>query len=181
MRTLKIDMSELESAMGNSFLELRYYLDAETGAVLMVTDAARDAMEEICEEIDEGDDQLADARFRELLTASNRQDWEQAGILAAYQIEYRSCDRYLPVPKQDSHTGYEDMEDFIYTARDERLQAKLRRAISGRGAFRYFKDVLSDYPAEREHWFTFSHDQERKRMLEWLESEGIAPSAEPGR
>jgi hypothetical protein len=72
------------------------------------------------------------------------------------------------------------MEEFIYTVRDERLAAKLQRAISGKGAFRYFKDVLSDYPAERERWFAFRDQRERRRMLEWLESEGIALAAEPG-
>jgi len=45
------------------------------------------------------------------------------------------------------------MEAFIATMRNRRLQERLERAISGRGAFRYFKDVLLDYPAERECWF----------------------------
>jgi hypothetical protein len=137
-------------------------------------------MEEICEEIDDEDDQAAEARFKELLSASEVLDWQHEGILAAYLVEYGDPDRYRPVPGSDSRSGYEDMEEFIYTVRDERLAARLQRAIGGKGAFRYFKDVLSDYPAERERWFAFRDQRERRRMLEWLESEGIALAAEPG-
>ena len=67
------------------------------------------------------------------------------------------------------------MEAFIATVRNPRLQEQLERAISGRGAFRYLKDVLSDYPSERERWFQFKQDRLRQRMLDWLESEGISP------
>jgi hypothetical protein len=46
-------------------------------------------------------------------------------------------------------------------------------AIRGRGAFRRFKDLLFDYPRERERWFTFQDEQIRQRVLDWLASRGI--------
>jgi hypothetical protein len=46
---------------------------------------------------------------------------------------------------------------------------------SGRGAFRYFKDVLLDYPAERERWFQFKRERLQQRILDWLEAHGITP------
>ena len=48
-------------------------------------------------------------------------------------------------------------------------------ARCGRGAFRHFKDVLLDYPDERERWFKFKNARVRERILEWLESEGVEP------
>jgi hypothetical protein len=67
------------------------------------------------------------------------------------------------------------MEAFIVTVHNPRLQEQLERAISGQGAFRYFKDALLDYPTERERWFQFKQDRLHQRMLDWLEELGITP------
>jgi len=56
---------------------------------------------------------------------------------------------------------------------NRRLQERLERAISGRGAFRYFKDVLLDYPVERERWFQIKRERLQQRILDWLEAYGI--------
>jgi Uncharacterised protein family (UPF0158) len=45
----------------------------------------------------------------------------------------------------------------------------------GHGAFRYFKDVLLDYPVERERWFQFKQQRLNQRILDWLEVSGITP------
>jgi len=74
-----------------------------------------------------------------------------------------------------SWEGYNDMEDFIVTVESEELAGKLSRAIKGRGAFRYFKDVLHDYPDEQARWFEFRDSRERERTLEWLAGVGIEP------
>ena len=42
-------------------------------------------------------------------------------------------------------------------------------AINGKGAFRRFKDVLLNYPEERERWFQFKDDKTEERALEWLD------------
>jgi len=67
------------------------------------------------------------------------------------------------------------MEEFIATVADWRLRNRLERAIGGRGAFRYFRDVLADYPTERERWFAFKDARVRERVLDWLAEEGIEP------
>lgn len=67
------------------------------------------------------------------------------------------------------------MAEFITTVRSPRLQERLERAIRGRGAFRHFKDVLLDFPTERERWFQFKHEQLHQRILDWLEAEEITP------
>ena len=45
----------------------------------------------------------------------------------------------------------------------------LEVAINGKGAFRRFKDVLLNYPEERERWFQFKDDRMKERALEWLD------------
>ncbi len=77
-------------------------------------------------------------------------------------------DRYERIPKADPHEGYEDTLDFIATVKDERLAELLEVAINGKGAFRRFKDVLLNYPEERERWFQFKDDRIQERTLEWL-------------
>jgi len=78
-------------------------------------------------------------------------------------------DRYERIPKAESHEGYDDMQDFIATVKDERLSELLEVAINGKGAFRRFKDVLLNYPEERERWFQYRDDRTQERALEWLD------------
>lgn len=153
MRQLKVDWVELDIAFENSSWEMHHYLDLETGAVVMVTD-------EIACYLDEPPDY-------ELF------GWMQEALQEAQQIEEERGTRYIKIPQADSHEGYRDMERFIATVRDRRLQNRLWRAIQGRGAFRYFKDVLAEHPAERERWFTFKDRCVHERVVGWLESEGI--------
>ncbi len=89
------------------------------------------------------------------------------------EAEYEG--RYIPIPQMESYEGYNDMVDFIDTVPNPRLRSRLERAIHGRGAFRYFKDVLMDYPKERERWFQFRDECMHRRVMDWLEAEGIEP------
>ena len=54
----------------------------------------------------------------------------------------------------------------------------LEVAINGKGAFRRFKDVLLNYPEERERWFKFRDDRMEKRAVEWLESIDVSLAEE---
>jgi hypothetical protein len=122
MHKLVIDWMELSAAFESGFAEMHYYLDLETGEVLMVTDEIRWYLEEPDEEL---------------------HGWQQEMVQTARQIEQGYGSRYVQIPQQDSHESYRDMEWFIDTVQDQRLQERLWRAIQGQGAFRYFKDVLA--------------------------------------
>ena len=84
------------------------------------------------------------------------------------QIE-EELDRYETIPKAESYEGYRDMQAFIATVEDDHLAELLEVAINGKGAFRRFKDVLLNYPKERERWFEFKDDRMKERALEWLD------------
>ncbi len=77
-------------------------------------------------------------------------------------------DRYERIPKAESHEGYEDMQAFIATVKDERIAELLEVAINGKGAFCRFKDVLLNYPEERERWFQFKDNRMEEKALGWL-------------
>jgi predicted nucleotidyltransferase len=75
-----------------------------------------------------------------------------------------------PLP---SHEAYSDMEDFIAGVGDARARDLLERAISGRGAFRRFKDTLFEFPELRETWFELKNARMTRRALQWLADEGL--------
>jgi hypothetical protein len=64
------------------------------------------------------------------------------------------------------------MVDFAESRQDRRLVGMLQVAIDGPGAFRRFKNVLSDRPEDREAWFAFSEDRRRGRARAWLADAG---------
>lgn len=82
-------------------------------------------------------------------------------------------ERWLYVEGMGSHGGYGDMEAFISTVNNPDEADRLAIAITGKGAFRRFKDVLARWPDELERWFVFSGERRRGRARAWLTSAGI--------
>ena len=79
-----------------------------------------------------------------------------------------------PVP---SGEAYRDLGDFVARVRDPRAHGLLERAISGRGAFRRFKDTLFDFPELREAWFVFHDRRMECRAIDWLLDHGLIDQA----
>jgi hypothetical protein len=80
---------------------------------------------------------------------------------------------YLRVDPVSSREQYRWMERYISTIEDSEFRQKLVSAIDGKGAFRRFKDVLMNFPVERERWFTFRSERLRIAMDSWLDAHGI--------
>jgi hypothetical protein len=150
---------------------ISFYLDLETGEVISVSDEARGLLEDIYESY--FDEQSRTVDWEAAFEDEHVPDWQRKPLQNADRVEAGFGGRFIEIPSEGSQEGYRDMEAFIATVRNRRLQERLERAISGRGAFRYFKDVLLDYPAERERWFQFEQERLHQRILEWLESCGI--------
>jgi len=85
------------------------------------------------------------------------------------------AERWLWVACEGSREGYRDMEWFLDDLDDEAFADQLARAISGRGAFRRFKDTLSERPELMTRWHAFSNDRQRGRARSWLAGEGYTP------
>jgi hypothetical protein len=155
-RKLKINWMELDAAFQSGSWEMHNYFDLETGDVVMVTDEV--------------------ARYLEEPPDYELPDWMQEMLKVAQQVEEGYGTRYIRIPQADTHEDYRDMERFIGTVRNDRLRDRLWQAIQGRGAFRCFKDVLAQHPAERERWFAFKDRCIYERLSWWLEGEGIEPT-----
>lgn len=69
---------------------------------------------------------------------------------------------------------YEDMATFASRISDEQAARRLERAIRGRGAFRRFKDELSEeYPHLLPFWYDFKDNRANRRAVEWLAEESL--------
>ena len=173
MRQLKVEMMELEAAFEDTFWEHSYYFDLETGNVVMIGDETRRELEDLYAGLDDGGEEAPD--LDDLLQGSDLPDWRKESLRQADEVEAGYGKRYVSVPRAEAHQDYRDMEDFIATVENERLRDRLWRAIEGRGAFRYFRDVLYDHPREREHWFEFKDERAHRRILDWLAEHEIEP------
>jgi hypothetical protein len=100
-------------------------------------------------------------------TESEYEDPEERGLLL--------------VQPTDSHEAYRDMEEFVERVVDPRARDLLARAITGRGAFRRFKDTLFEFSELREAWFRFHDVRCERRAIEWLEDEKLITPADAER
>lgn len=101
-------------------------------------------------------------------------DLGEAGVS---EDERDDPDRWLEVPPQGSHHGYHDMELFITTIADASIADRLDIAIQGRGAFRRFKESLSQWPDELQYYLHFAEERRLGRARAWLAAQGYRPVA----
>jgi hypothetical protein len=177
---LPIDLAQLVDAFESGSEEVAAYLDLETGEVVWVTSEVRRELEEI----DEGlpVDLVDEAREAAIAAAAGARGlpaWMVEPLQEADRVEAGFGTRFIRIPQPEGREDYEDMEVFISTVGNQRLQDQLWVAIRGRGAFRRFKDVLADHPTERARWFAFRDARVIERVQEWLSDEGIEPTPEP--
>jgi hypothetical protein len=127
----------------------------------------------------------------EIATAlSDRSDYEHAWLLdprtgeVAFWTSDTGVDGSNPVDLEEldliaidplpSSVWYRDMVDFVDGISDDAAGRRLGRAISGRGAFRRFKDELyEEYPGLVPAWQAFRDARARRRAVEWLLDQGL--------
>ena len=85
---------------------------------------------------------------------------------------------YVKIEPASSREQYKWMEQYVAMVEDPALRERLLIAIDGKGAFRRFKDVLLNYPAERERWFNYRAALLHWEIQQWMEREQIT-SSEP--
>jgi predicted nucleotidyltransferase len=80
---------------------------------------------------------------------------------------------WVPIEPTESGEAYGDMETFIARVGDPRARDLLERAITGRGAFRRFKDTLFEFPELRKAWFALRDARANRRAVQWLLDKGL--------
>lgn len=78
---------------------------------------------------------------------------------------------FYRLPDQRDIDDYRTMESFISTLSSP-VADKLSRAISGRGAFRRFKDEIIRLGVEKE-WYAFEEDTHKRIAIRWCEENGL--------
>ena len=157
LRPLPVDLDELALALTSHIGEYGYYFDLQTGDVLYLP---------------RGLDDYTGASESELAMAF---DFGAPELLTDALRVVSEPRRFVFIRARPSWQSYNLMEDFIATFPPGRLRDALERAISGRKPFRRFKDVLLDYPKERQAWFDFQNEHQRQWAREWLMEQGIRP------
>lgn len=79
---------------------------------------------------------------------------------------------YIPLPGKYELHEYDMMKSFIYSLPEGHAQNALFSAISGRGAFRRFKDRLYDLDLEQK-WFQYRDSEYEKIARKWCEENEI--------
>ena len=77
-------------------------------------------------------------------------------------------DRYIPIPLWTSNDGFRLMEKFTASLRNPPVKNDLTNALDrGRGVFRAFKDVLTNYPPVERLWYAFKEREMKRAVLDW--------------
>lgn len=173
MTKLAVDLDDIVMARTDASGYTEHYIDIETGDVVALSDELLSLeYKEIVDQVDS--DAMDIDEVREVIDEHVDHDWKVSSLLQQYRIRNDREDRYLHISFEGSREGYRDMEQFIATVDDEHLRELLEVAIDGKGAFRRFKDVLSGHPEERQRWFEFSQERQRRRAREWLDVMGLS-------
>lgn len=160
MKKLKVDIDEIALAMeaGDPIEETVWYLDTETGEVINV-------FEYVIRDLKEGNEEAIE----------DYPDWMEDMVEQAKALMDDDKGRFVDIPKISSDEAYRVMEDFILSIEDKNIRNKLSAAIRGRGAFRRFKDTISEWPDLEKDWYKFKDESVRREVLDWFESIGIEP------
>jgi hypothetical protein len=131
--------------------DVKAFLNKHTGELISLTS----------EELSAAEDEIDDEDYL---------DWQKEAIAEAREVI--DSDEYIPLPTSYDIHEYNIMQDFCYSVENERDREILLSAISGRGAFRRFKDMVRTMDIE-DNWFGFRREAYSKIAVEWLEENGI--------
>jgi hypothetical protein len=112
-------------------------------------------------------------------TTTGQVELWQDPIYTGEESEFDPDDaRYALVPVPDSHGDYRDMERFVDQLDEPDVQASLRQALGGKGAFGRFRGVLAGFPDVRARWEQDKRHRLLQAALAWLAKLGIDPQYE---
>ncbi len=169
---MDIDYAGLTTAFQDANTsDYSYWLNTQTGDVLVVDDWSEEQARELDSPYDTEDPTIR------LAWCVLWQDGE-IGLEEREEEDERIVDAlmesFVQVPQADTREDYNVMVDYVATVQHPHLRGLLEVDLDGRGAFRRFRDVLARYPDERERWFEFRDDETRRQIDAWLEAVGVS-------
>ncbi|MFZ2197287.1 MAG: UPF0158 family protein [Thermodesulfovibrionales bacterium] len=170
---MKIDFDEIQKAMEDTARDaFDYFLDRETGEIIILSEDIIKKAQEILEE--SYDDDIGDFEDVEVEKVPVIPEWMEDEIELALDIFIYEKERYARIPERNHHHGYNTMKEFAATLEDEMLKQTLLGLLDGKNAFRRFKDALGEYPKERKLWYGFNAKASRNEIEAWLQTVGLS-------
>jgi hypothetical protein len=168
----RIDFDEIQKAMEDIGRDaFDYFLDAETGDVIILSeDILQKAQAIISESYDED---MSDYEAIEFDEDVELPEWAEDEVELALEVFINHEMRYIRIPERRSAYVFQAMQGFTAALENQELRLLLEGIVDGKGAFRRFKDILEDYPKERKQWYGYSARMAREEITEWLRSVGI--------
>ena len=152
---MKVNVKEIAERLDMQFDEWLYFLDKRTGDIFEV----EERFLRIAEELDE-DDNL-----------EKYLDWEKNTIQCAIKF-YQEEKHYISLPSKYDIHEYQIMEDFIDSLTNTSHINRLERAITGKGAFRRFKDTINYLGIEKK-WYDFKRKVLENIVIEWCKDNDL--------
>ncbi|MGB8644416.1 MAG: UPF0158 family protein [Anaerolineae bacterium] len=177
-RKLQVDLKGLQAAFDDTSFETHYFLDRNTGVVVLVTGLIRRQLESIYDELYRADNHSL-SHFESALRRRNLGEETGQALRTAHQVECALGGRYIPLPPAHPHMEVRDMEDYIATLQDAELRQALWDALRNHDPQGRFMEVLSQYPDLPARWHAFHVEQVLRRLHHWLDEEGIEPIESP--
>jgi hypothetical protein len=133
-----VNLQDIVDDLSMMFDGIRSFVDRETGEVIQVAIEDLGAAEE-----------------------GEEEDVDDAALAIV-----RNWDRYAQLPEKHEVNKWEIMREFCETVEPPKRREQLLRAIHGRGAFRYFKDMAREFGIIEE-WYAFEEDALREIARDW--------------
>ena len=130
--------------------QCRAYLNPKTGEVITLTEDDRFALE-----YDDPD---------------RMPQWQRESLPKIREVV--ESDDFLPLPDKYEIHEWDIMRRFCGSVEDEEQREDLLNAISGRGAFRYFRDTIHHFGIE-DDWYRVRDETIKHIAIDWLEAHGI--------
>lgn len=99
-------------------------------------------------------------------------DWEKEAIGEAAEIAFDYGNDFVALPSKYDIHEYEIMEEFCIDVTNAKIRNDLLRSISGKGAFRRFKDAIQRHSI-RQEWFSFRDRRLKEIAKEWCEENAL--------
>ena len=151
---MKIKLDDLIGEMELQFDEVSTYYNKATGEFVSIEDSFFSAVE------NEDYGLLGDA------------DWVKKALKEAEDVLYNNPDNYIPIPSKYEINEYNMMKRFSIYMVDDEISDILLNAISGRGAFRMFKNEIYRLGIEEE-WYKYRYEKYKELAIEWCEEHGL--------
>ncbi len=153
--TRPVKIKKIADALDSMMDEWVYYLNRETGEIVEIEKEYLSIAEESEEDEDFGE----------------YKDWEQDAIRDAVKV-LENPEDYIKLPDEYEIDEYNIMMEFCCNIPNKNLREKLLNLISGRGAFRRFKDAIKRYNIEDE-WYKYRFEELCKMAREWCEDNNL--------